>query len=986
MTNLHLNDNRSPVVRLTKVMEAETLEEYAGATNCTIDEVLRNSDSEVLHAALDRLDPEYKKVLVMHYFGELPVKNIALALNIPLGTVLWRLSVARRMLAKSLGPKLGKKPFAVLAAILLGVTTLFGAAVWGVVKAVNSTGPFASEGTLGSEETLGSLGSEGALGISADTLAPVDPIVPNPDPIVPKDSIPAEQISTTENNTKEEETMNLKSIAKTATAAVLSVGAMAAPLVASAEGTGWIYDSGAKTLTEDVSESPWVLTVTVGGTESTINVKTQGASTKLDLSTANIDPNCPPVTAIAASGFQGKTTLTDVVLPDTLKTLGKQAFSGCTSLTNVTPFLPDSVTSIGNQTFYGCPIHNPLRISNPSFTSIPSSSGAHQFNNTCQIPSVDFSGSGLTTVEGYSFSMCVSVTSVVLSASIASIGNYAFYCDNLRDVYFTSATYPGAIFGGNNALTGVSGFNSRVRYPIAAAADWAAHRTSAFKPWDDPSITDANRKIYTDTFGTDTTPVGVDTFCGKTRVLVPIKESFGTVNVSVEGSPRRIGTPDPDYGEHKDVGEAIVGSVSQYVVDGTDWYESTGYRLDAMDEGCQWTLGEFVGERSVSYTPAASGTFRLTWFWEIRGHRISVGDCNPALGTTSITPSDYEGGYYRPDTPVVLTATAQSGVRFERWYGDVPKGRERDNPLTLSADCPRTVVPYFAANWTRSGDGQMITDGDWALSVSGSADALTVTGVKTNGVVGVIDLCKPGIGGTITDIGGSAFKGNARIVEVRLPNTVRTIGAQAFYNCTGLTDVIPFLPKSVTSIGAQTFTFCPIRNPLRISNPSFTSIPSSSGAHQFNNTCQIPSVDFSRSGLTTVEEYSFSMCASVTSVVLSASITSIGNYAFYCDNLRDVYFTSTTYPGSIFGGNNALTGVSGFNSRVRYPIAAAADWAAHRTSAFKPWNDPSITDANRKIYTDTFGTDTKPVGIDTFCGKTRVLVPVRKSGLVLLIN
>ena len=241
MTNLYLNDNRAPVDRMTKVLEAETLEEYAEATNCTIDEVLRNSDSEVLHAALDHLDPEYKKVLVMHYFGELPVKNIALALNIPLGTVLWRLSVARRMLAKSLGPKLGKKPFAVLAAILLGVTTLFGAAVWGVVKAVNSEGPFASEGPLGSEETLGSLRSEGTLGMSADPVDPnpdsivsnvpnPDPIVPNLDPVVPKDSISVESLSatcvtlsTTENNTKEEKTMNLKSIAKTATK--LAVGA-----------------------------------------------------------------------------------------------------------------------------------------------------------------------------------------------------------------------------------------------------------------------------------------------------------------------------------------------------------------------------------------------------------------------------------------------------------------------------------------------------------------------------------------------------------------------------------------------------------------------------------------------------------------------------------------------------------------------------------------------------------------------------------------
>ena len=243
MTNLHLNDNRAPVDRLTKVLEAETLEEYAEATNCTIDEVLRNSDSEVLHAALDHLDPEYKKVLVMHYFGELPVKNIALALNIPLGTVLWRLSVARRMLAKSLGPKLGKKPIAVLAAILLGVTTLFGAAVWGVVEAVNA---------------VGSLASEGALETFADTIDPIVPhsltsttqTVPSPLSYPPSEASSeggamrgatgADTLSTN-TNTNKEETMNIKSITKSA--AKLAAGALLTTGLSANAGPVWTATS-----------------------------------------------------------------------------------------------------------------------------------------------------------------------------------------------------------------------------------------------------------------------------------------------------------------------------------------------------------------------------------------------------------------------------------------------------------------------------------------------------------------------------------------------------------------------------------------------------------------------------------------------------------------------------------------------------------------------------------------------------------------------
>lgn len=68
----------------------------------------------------------------------------------------------------------------------------------------------------------------------------------------------------------------------------------------------------------------------------------------------------PLVKSIAGGGnlgggmFQSCTSLKRVVLPENLETLEGSAFIGCTSLTNVTPFLPKSVKSLGGSAFSGC--------------------------------------------------------------------------------------------------------------------------------------------------------------------------------------------------------------------------------------------------------------------------------------------------------------------------------------------------------------------------------------------------------------------------------------------------------------------------------------------------------------------------------------------------------------------------------------------------------------------------------------------------------
>ena len=82
------------------------------------------------------------------------------------------------------------------------------------------------------------------------------------------------------------------------------------------------------------------------------------------------------------------------VIPDSLTSIGNQAFYGCTGLTSVT--IPDSVTSIGNQAFYGC----------TGLTSVT-------------IPD------GVTTIGLWAFYRCTGLTSVSIPDSVTSIGKYS---------------------------------------------------------------------------------------------------------------------------------------------------------------------------------------------------------------------------------------------------------------------------------------------------------------------------------------------------------------------------------------------------------------------------------------------------------------------------------------------------------------------------------------------------------------------------------
>ena len=138
------------------------------------------------------------------------------------------------------------------------------------------------------------------------------------------------------------------------------------------------------------------------------------------------------VTSIGERAFYYCTGLTSVTIPDSVTSIGGYAFRNCTGLTSVT--IPDSVASIGDGAFYNC-----TGLTSVTIPSRVTSIGEYAFYGCTGLTSVTIP-SRVTSIGKYAFSHCTSLTSVTIGSGVTSIGALAFSnCTDLTKINYNAA-------------------------------------------------------------------------------------------------------------------------------------------------------------------------------------------------------------------------------------------------------------------------------------------------------------------------------------------------------------------------------------------------------------------------------------------------------------------------------------------------------------------------------------------------------------------
>ena len=661
------------------------------------------------------------------------------------------------------------------------------------------------------------------------------------------------------------------------------------------------------------------------------------------------------VTAICSSAFSGCSSLSSIVIPEGVNELGSSAFSGCTKATSVS--LPNSITSIGSYAFENCSSITSIIIPEgvtllqeatfkgcSSLTSVvlPKSLteiGNNVFQNCSTLSSITLPQE-LKYISKYAFAGCGSLVSVNIQGTIEKINDYAFQdCSNLTSIFLPEGlkeignkafancsgmktfTMPVSVTSiSNNAFSSCSGLEKVIVKDIAS---WCRINFASFtsNPLyyakhlysdDDTEITeliitnkvsrigdyafynaDNLSKIYILPNDYNTYPIKIsnDTFSNScytwTDLFVPEGKkdayegtnywnkfkSISEYNTTVDGIKYRILSSSKEVAVTKK-GDNVVYSGDIVI---PEKISLIGMLFDVISIDSQ-AFKDCNGLTSITIPNSVTSIGQYA-FWNCS----KLSSITLPGSISSIEMGMFENCFNLTSITIPNSVTSIGNEAFS--------GCSKLTSVTI----PNSVMSIGkeAFEWCSNLTSMIVESNNVYYDSRNNCNAIIETSTNTL-IAGCNNTIIPN---SVASIGNNAFFGCSGLTSISIPNSVTSIGDYAFSHCLGLTSIS--IPNSVTSIGSRAFSSCSGLTSIMVeeSNSIYDSRDNCNAIIETATNTLIAGCKNTiiPNSVASIGNNAFFGCSGLTSISIPNSVTSIGDYAFYyCKGP-----TSVTIPNSV---------------------------------------------------------------------------------------
>ena len=612
----------------------------------------------------------------------------------------------------------------------------------------------------------------------------------------------------------------------------------------------------------------------------------------------------------------------DYTIPNSATNIEELAFEGCFGLTNLT--IGNNVTSIGFEAFISCSRLRAITVdtNNPVYSSQDGVLFDKSQATLIEYPNAKGATyaipNSVTSIADNAFDECINLASVTIGTDVTNIGDEAFLnCNRLSEIYFN----------GNAPTVGEDsfGFGPSIRDPATAyylpgTTGWSEFSTNSFLP-----VVQWNPLVLFD-YTTNGSTITITGYHGSSGVVtIPSTcnglsvTSIGDYAFTMDYSLTSITIPNSVTNIGRWALFSCAGLTNATIADGV-----ISIGIDAFF-GCT-CLTDIIIPNSVTDIgiDAFNSCIRLT--------NLTIGNNVNNIGgqafesCTSLT------------SVTIPNSVSSIGDNAFAWCASLTNAMISNSVTNIGigvfAVCSSlTEISVDALNPAYSSvDGVLFNKSQTTLIQCPGAKAgsytisKSVTGIGDDAFDYCTDLTSVTIPNSVTSIGDSAFNGCRLLANVTIPDSVTGIGDWAFSGCASLTSAT--IPNTVTNIGEAPFTACGSLTAITVDalNPSYISADGVLFDKSQTTIVEYPGGKAGRTyaipdSVTSIGGAAFADCTSLTTVTIPNSVTSIGDNAF--------------------GGCASLTNVT-IPSSVKHVGAVAFDGCSSLTAAYFTGNTPTF--------------------------------------------